>query len=92
MRTAMVRSSMRAVAVVKREACLEPVLDGAIGDRHREVRLARPGRAAGDESGPLHDQFGAEEAAERRQAEAGLKGEVELVDGLQEGEMCPAHA
>ena len=62
------------------EARLESVLDGAIGDGDGEVCLAGAGWAAGDEAEALRDQFGAEEAAERRQAEAGLKGEVELAD------------
>jgi len=64
------------------EPSLETVLDGAVGDRDGEVRLAGATGAAGDEAQPAADELGAEDAAEQGQADAGLEGEVQLLDHL----------
>ena len=61
------------------------VLDGAVGDGDRQVRFPSTGLAHQDEIAPLGDELGAEIGAEEVQAQRGLEGEVEVVDGLQEG-------
>ncbi len=63
------------------EQRFEAVLDRAVGDGQRLARAAPP---AEDQAGPLSDELGTEEAAEERQADAQLEGEVVLVDGLEE--------
>jgi hypothetical protein len=74
------------------EAGLEAVLDGAVGDGDGQVRLAGATGPAGDQAKALGDELGPEDAAEQSQADAGLEGEVELLDGLQEGEAGAPHA
>src|SRR5215471_1944311 len=66
---------------------VEAVLDGAVGDRDREMGLARATRSAGDEAVAVGDQLGAEDAPEQGEADAALEGEVELLDRLEEREV-----
>lgn len=72
-------------------AGLEAVLDGAVSDSDREMRLAATGRAAEHGAAPLTDELGPQEAAEHLEADRGLEGEVELLDRAQEGELGLAH-
>ena len=76
--------------------CGEAVLNGAIGDRDRQMRLAAPGLAHEDQVAAFGDEVGAEVGAQQRGTDGGLLGEVEVVDGLEEREMgimrCPAQA
>jgi hypothetical protein len=54
--------------------------------------LPVPLGAAEDQRLALRDELGAERAAEQGETDAGLQGEVVLVDGLEEGEVGAAHA
>lgn len=74
------------------EARLEAVLDGAVGEGDGQVGFPRATRAAGDQAMALRDELGAEEAAAQGEADTGLEGEVELLDGLEEGEAGAADA
>lgn len=69
------------------EEHLEVVLDRAVGDRDGEVGLPTPGLAHEDERAPLGHEVGGECRTEQREAQRRLVGEVELVDGLEEGEL-----
>jgi hypothetical protein len=66
---------------------VEAILDGAVGDGDREVRLAGPARPADDERMSAGDELETEGAAEEREADRGLEGEVVLVDGLEKREV-----
>ena len=72
------------------EECVEAVLDGAIGDRDGEVRLSAAWLAVEDHVAPVGDEVRGEERAEHLQAQRGLEGEVEVVDGLEEWQSCGA--
>ena len=74
------------------EEGIEAILDGAVGDRDREMRLAGAARPAEDEGLPLGDEVGAEGTAEQREPDGGLKGEVVLIDRLEKREVGPMHA
>jgi hypothetical protein len=54
------------------------------------VGLASPRLAQEDEAAPLGDEVSREGGAEQRQPHGGLEGEVEVVDGLEEGESGPS--
>jgi hypothetical protein len=73
------------------EPSLEAVLDGSVGDGHGQVGLASSGRPAQDHGTGFADELGAEEASEHLEAHGGLEGEVELLDGAQEGELGLPH-
>jgi hypothetical protein len=49
------------------EAGIEAVLDGAVSDRHGEVRLPAAGLAVEDEVAAFGDEVGAEVRAEHRE-------------------------
>lgn len=68
------------------EEGVEAVLDGPVGDGDGEVGLPAPGLAVEDERPPLGDEVGREVGADEREPHGGLVGEVEVVDGLEEGE------
>src|SRR6266571_9259384 len=74
------------------EERVEAVLDGAVGDRDRQVRLARTARPAEDERVALRDELRAEGTAEEREADGGLEGEVVLVERLEKREVGAVHA
>src|SRR5947209_18520925 len=67
-----------------REEGIEAVLDRAVGDGDRQVRLARAAGTAEDERLALGDEVGAAGAAEQREADDRLDGEIVLVDRLEE--------
>jgi hypothetical protein len=69
------------------EESIEAVLDGAVGDGDGEVGLATAGFAGEDEGAAVGDEVGGEVGAEHGESEGGLEGEVEVVDGLEEGEV-----
>lgn len=66
------------------EADGEAVLDRTVPDCNGQMGLSSSSFALEDEVAPLGDQLGAEVAAEQREPNAALKGEVEVVDGFQE--------
>lgn len=74
------------------EPCLEAILDGAVGDGDGEMGLAGAARPAGDETAALSHELGAEDAAEQGEADAGLEGEIKVLDGFQEREAGAPHA
>jgi hypothetical protein len=73
------------------EERLEAVLQRAVGDCDRQVRLAAPGFALEDDRVSLGHEVGAEQRADRREAQRRLVREVELLDGAQEREARGAH-
>ena len=73
------------------EASLEAVLDGSVGDAHRESGLPGSCRSGQDEVPPFGDEFGSEEGSEESEPDGGLEGEVEVLDGAEEGEAGLAH-
>lgn len=70
----------------RHEVRIEAVLDRAVRDRDGEVSLAATGPALKDEGAPLGHEVGREEGADHRHPDGRLVGEVEVVDGLEEGE------
>jgi hypothetical protein len=68
------------------EACCEAVLDGAVADGDGQVGLATAGLAEEDQVAPLGDQLRSQVGPQQGEAQAGLEGEVEVLDGLQVGE------
>jgi hypothetical protein len=68
------------------EEGVEAVLDGPVGDGDGEVGLPAAGLAVEDERAPLGDEVGREVGADEGEPDRGLVGEVEVVDGLEEGE------
>jgi hypothetical protein len=64
----------------------EPSLDGLVGDRDGEVRLAPPGLAEPDETPALGDQFQSEVCAQQREPRVSQEGEVDVADRPDEGE------
>ena len=67
------------------EARRKGVLDGPVGDRHREMRLSAPWLPEQDQRAPLGDEVGREGGAEERESHGGLVREIEVVDRLEEG-------
>lgn len=80
----------------ERGSCCEQrfcaVEDGLVGDGNREVGFAPPGPSLQDQVLAARREFGREVAAHQHLAKAGLVGEVELFDGLQEGKVRLARA
>src|SRR5713226_8817460 len=74
------------------EERVEAVLDGAVGDRDRQVRLAGTTRPADDEGVALRNELRAEGTAEQRETDGRLEGEVVLVDRLEKRKVGPVHA
>jgi hypothetical protein len=72
------------------EVGLEAVLDGPVGEGDRQVRLASPALAGEHEAAAFGHEVGRESRAQQREPQCRLVGEVELVDGLEEGELGPA--
>ena len=70
-----------------REERVEAVLHGAVRDGDREVGLPAARLALEDDRVPLGDEVGREQRANRREAQRRLVGEVEFVDGAQEGKL-----
>ena len=68
------------------EVGVEAVLDRAIGDCDREVRLAAPGFAVQDQRAALGDEVRGERGAEQGEAHGRLVGEIEVVDRFEERE------
>ena len=72
------------------EERLEAVLDSAVADGDGEMGLAATGLPMKDERPAFGHEIGTEVGAEQRHAQAGLQGEVEVVDGLEVREVSPA--
>src|SRR5690348_8305238 len=70
------------------EESLEAVLDGAVPDGHRQMSLPSTGLTVQDQRPPLGDEVQPEVGADHGFPERGLQREVELVDGLEEREVC----
>jgi len=68
------------------EEGIEAILDGAVGDGDGEVGFASTGLADEEKGAAVGDEVGGEHGADEGEAERGLEGEVEVVDGLEEGE------
>jgi hypothetical protein len=68
------------------EERVESVLDGAVRDGDREMRLPAAGLAGEDEAATVGDEVRRERGAEQREAQRRLQAEIEVVDGLEEGE------
>ncbi len=73
------------------EERVEAVLERAVRDGDREVRLAASGLAREDDRVALGDEVGREERADRGEPQRGLVLEAELLDGAKEGESRVAH-
>ena len=74
------------------EEGVEAVLDGLVGDGGGQMRLAADAAAGEDQVATLRHELGREAGAEQGPAQFGLDGEVELLDGLEQGEAGLAHA
>ncbi|MFO0738199.1 MAG: hypothetical protein U0270_20070 [Labilithrix sp.] len=72
----------------RREERVEAVLDGAVGNGDREVRLSATGLAGEDQPASVGDEVGREERGKEGKTESRLQGEVEVVDRLEEGKVC----
>ena len=68
------------------EVGLVAVLDRTVGDGDGQVSLPRAGFPGEDEGASFGDEFGSEVGSEESAADGGLEGEVEFLDGSQEGE------
>ena len=68
-------------------AGVEAVLNGAVCDGDGEVGFSAAGWSRQDQVAAFSDELGAEVGAEPCPTDAGLEGEVELLDGLEEGEV-----
>ena len=67
-------------------AGVEAVLNGAVCDGDGEVGFSAAGWSRQDQVAAFSDELGAEVGAEPCPTDAGLEGEVELLDGLEEGD------
>ena len=70
------------------EESLEAVLDGAIPDGHRQMGLPSASLTVQNQRPPLGDEVQPEVGADHGFPERRLQREVELVDGLEEREVC----
>ncbi len=66
------------------------MLDRAVRDGDRQVRLAASGLAVQDQGAAVGHEVGPEIRAQQRRPELGLQREVEVVDRLEVGEMRAA--
>src|SRR5580704_3412689 len=74
------------------EQSVEAVLDGAIPDGHRQMGLTAAGLTVKDQRPPLGNEVQPEVRTDQGLPKSGLQGEVELIDGLEEGEVCASGA
>ncbi len=72
------------------EGGVEAILDRAVGDGDGQVGLAGPAGPAEDQRVAAGDELGTEGAAEQREPDGGLEGEIVLVDGLEKRKARPA--
>jgi hypothetical protein len=70
---------------------IEAVLDGAVGNGHRQMRFATTRFSAKDHAAPLRDEIRGQRRAQERQTDRGLHGEIEIIDRLEKGEVRAAH-
>jgi hypothetical protein len=68
------------------EEGVEAVLNGAVGDGDGQVGLAAAWLAGEDEAAAIGDEVRGEVRADEGEADGGLEGEVEILDGFEEGE------
>ena len=71
------------------EVGIEAVLNGAIGDGHRQVRLSAAGFARENQRAALGDEVRRERRAEHGQSQGGLIEKVEIIDGLEKRKVRP---
>jgi len=76
----------------RREECLEAVLDGSVPDGYRQMRFPSASLTVQDQRPPLGDEVQPEVGADHGFPECRLQREVELVDGLEEREVCTPRA
>ena len=69
------------------EERIETVLDRAIRNRDRQMRFPATGSAVQNQRAAVGDKIGREIRAQQREAQLGLEREVEVLDGLQVGEV-----
>jgi hypothetical protein len=69
------------------EASLEAVLDRSIGDGHPEMRFSSPRWTGENGASAFTDQLRPQQGAEHLQADRVLEGEVEFLDGPEEGKL-----
>ena len=69
---------------------LETVLDGAVCDGDRQMGFATAGFARQDQRSSFGDKVRSEVGTEERLPKSRLQSEIELIDGLEEGEMRAA--
>src|SRR5438552_18414964 len=69
------------------EQSLETILDGAVCDGNREMSFATAGFAIKNQRSSLGDEVRSEVGTEQRLPESRLQSEIELIDGLEEGEV-----
>ena len=74
------------------EQSLETILDGAVCDGNREMSFATAGFAIKNQRSSLGDEVRSEVGTEQRLPESRLQSEIELIDGLEEGEVRAAGA
>jgi len=70
------------------EERIKAVLDGAVGDRDGEMGLPAARLAHQDEIAHLCHEVWRQGGAEERKSDSRLIGEVEVIDGLEEGKAC----
>jgi len=66
---------------------LEAILDGTIADGYCQMGFPAAGLAVKNQRAPLGDEFGPEVGTEQGRTQCRLQTEVELLNGLEEGEM-----
>jgi len=69
---------------------LETVLDGAVCEGDRQMGFATAGFAIKDQRSSFGDKVRSEVGTEERLPESRLQSEIELIDGLKEGEVRAA--
>ena len=74
------------------EQSFEAILDRSIPDGNRQMGLTEACLAEKDQRPALEDEVRSQVGAEKRQTESRLPCEVELVDGLEEGEVRTPNA
>src|SRR6266852_2485500 len=74
------------------EESLEAVLDGAVPDGHRQMGLPSAGLTVQNQRPSLGDEVQPEVGADHGFPKSRLQREVELVDGLEEREVCAPRA
>src|SRR5204862_4644224 len=64
---------------------VKAVLNGAISDRHRQMRFPSARFPAEDQTPSLGDEIRRQRGAQEGEADGGLMGEVEIINRLQKG-------